>query len=59
MSVTGEVLLLVPFSAVWLKRSRANPLTRTTCPAMTVFALPVKTKMPSEVAALPSPASWR
>ena len=29
MSVTGDVLLLVPLNAVWLNRSRANPVTRT------------------------------
>ena len=59
MSVTGVVLLFVPLNAVWLNRSRANPVTRTKSPASTVFAEPVKTKMPSEVAASPSPTgSW-
>ena len=60
MFVTGEVLLFVPLIAVWLNRSRAKPVTRTTWPADTVFAVPVKTKIPSEVAASPSPvSSWR
>ena len=52
---TAAVLLFEPLSVVWLKRSRAKPVTRTKSPTLTVFAPPVKTKMPSEVAASPSP----
>ena len=52
---TAAVLLFEPLIVVWLKRSRAKPVTRTTWPTLTGFASPVKTKMPSEVAALPSP----
>ena len=48
-----------PLSVVWAKRSRAKPVTRTLSPTFTVLALPVKTKIPSEVAVLPSPVgSW-
>ena len=45
---------------VWPWYSPAVPVTRTTSPRLTVFALlPSKTKMPSDVAGLPSPAgSW-
>ena len=51
----GAVSLLQPFSVVWAKRSRAKPVTRTLSPTFGVLALPVKTKIPSEVAVLPSP----
>jgi hypothetical protein len=41
--VTAAVLLFDPLIEVWLKRSRAKPVTRTTSPSATRFALPVKT----------------
>ncbi len=53
---TTALLLSAPLSAVMLKRSRAKPVTRTSWPALTRLALlPVKTKMPSELALSPSP----
>ena len=59
MFVTAAESLFEPLIVVIPKRSRAKPVTRTTCPALTRFELPVKTKIPSDVAGLPSPvASW-
>ena len=57
--MTAAVSLFEPLIVVCAKRSRAKPVTRTRSPTLTVFAAPVKTKMPSDVAALPSPVgSW-
>ena len=47
---TESCCSFVPLNAVWLNRSRAKPVTRTSRRRSTVFAEPVKTKMPSEVA---------
>jgi len=40
---------------VWPWNSLALPVTRTTSPRLTESVLPLKTKMPSEVAESPSP----
>ena len=67
MLVTAVVSLFAPLIVVcparvvaFGKRSRATPVTRTSWPALTLLLLfPVKTKIPSDVAALPSPVgSW-
>ena len=56
---TGVVLLFVALIVVWLKRSRAKPVTRTTWPTLTRSVAPVNTKMPSDVAGSASPTrSW-
>ena len=47
--LTVVALLFAPWIAVWLKRSRTNPLTPTASPTLTRSEAPVNTKMPSDV----------
>ena len=55
-----QTVTCVAETCVWSWKSDALPLTVTRSPRPTLFASPLKTKMPSEVAGSPSPvAAWR
>ena len=58
--VAQLAMLLTLLICVWPWNSPADPATRTTSPRLTLSLLPLKTKIPSDVAGSASPArSWR